>query len=80
MQLSVPEKTVRLRTMAAQLRAAAARTAQDDYRAKFEGTARDLEDFALRLEQEEAAAARNGKSPGTGRPVPGPDRPLPQPT
>lgn len=52
MQVTVPpQQTRRIRALAEELRAAAADTAQRDYRAKFEQTARELEDRAAELER-----------------------------
>lgn len=50
MQVIIPEQAVRMRTLAAQLRRAAAHTTMPDYQAKFERTARELEEHARELE------------------------------
>jgi len=49
MQVS-PNQIVRMRTLAAELRHAAADTTMHDYQAKFEHTAQELEDHARELE------------------------------
>ena len=51
MQVFAPEQVERMRCLAAELRRAAAATALADYQAKFEHTARELEDQALALER-----------------------------
>ena len=51
MQVIIPEQAVRMRTLAAELRNHAARTALPDYQDKFERTAEELEDAARRLER-----------------------------
>lgn len=50
MLVVLSEQAVRIRTLAAEFRQAAARTALAPYRAKFEQTARDLDDEACRME------------------------------
>ena len=50
MQVFMPQQAVRMRTLAAKLRRAAASTVLTDYQAKFERTARELEEHARELE------------------------------
>lgn len=50
MQVVIPEQAIRMRMLAAELRRAATRTSLAAYQAKFEQTARELEEKACQLE------------------------------
>lgn len=56
MQLSVPQRAVKIRILAAEMRDHAAHTKQPDYQDKFERTASELEDLAERLELRDGAS------------------------
>jgi hypothetical protein len=48
---SPASQAIKMRVLAARLRSSAAQTVSDDYRAKFEETAVELEDMAWKMER-----------------------------